>query len=161
MGISYGNPFLRPKPVALDQAIVMARWPAEMTEKHGGAHSLTHPDLTRLPSNQIEKEIQESKNVIEQQTGARVDSFAYPFRKHNAQCRSTARQYFLCACTDRVCLIHSKRDPHALQRLDAYCFSTRGLLNLLFSRFFLAYIRAFIIPRNLRRAIWRMPIPNQ
>jgi peptidoglycan/xylan/chitin deacetylase (PgdA/CDA1 family) len=44
-----------------------------------GSHTVTHPDLRSLGPDQIEYEIGYSKEVIEQQLGAAVTSFAYPF----------------------------------------------------------------------------------
>lgn len=44
-----------------------------------GSHTVTHPDLRSLDPGQIEYELGCSKETIEQELGAEVDSFAYPF----------------------------------------------------------------------------------
>jgi peptidoglycan/xylan/chitin deacetylase (PgdA/CDA1 family) len=44
-----------------------------------GSHTVTHPDLRSLGPDQIEYELGRSKEIIEQQLGARVESFSYPF----------------------------------------------------------------------------------
>jgi peptidoglycan/xylan/chitin deacetylase (PgdA/CDA1 family) len=44
-----------------------------------GSHTVTHPDLRCLGPEQIEYELGYSKEVIEQQLGVAVNSFAYPF----------------------------------------------------------------------------------
>ena len=44
-----------------------------------GAHTLTHPDLTRLANPQLESEIYDSKAIIEDALGAHISSFSYPF----------------------------------------------------------------------------------
>jgi len=44
-----------------------------------GSHTVTHPDLRCLGPEQIEYELGYSKEVIEQQLGVEVTSFAYPF----------------------------------------------------------------------------------
>jgi len=44
-----------------------------------GSHTVTHPDLRSLGPDQIEYELGRSKEVIEQQLGAPVESFSYPF----------------------------------------------------------------------------------
>jgi peptidoglycan/xylan/chitin deacetylase (PgdA/CDA1 family) len=44
-----------------------------------GSHTVTHPDLRSLGPEQIEYELGYSKEVIEQNLGAPVESFAYPF----------------------------------------------------------------------------------
>ncbi len=43
-----------------------------------GAHTLTHPLLPRVPSDQARDEIYISKDIIEQQIGKSVNIFAYP-----------------------------------------------------------------------------------
>ncbi len=43
-----------------------------------GSHTLTHPFLTRIPRKQVLKEIRRSKDIIEQQIGKPVTTFAYP-----------------------------------------------------------------------------------
>jgi peptidoglycan/xylan/chitin deacetylase (PgdA/CDA1 family) len=44
-----------------------------------GAHTVTHPDLTRLPLERLKVEICDSKTIIEDALGIKVDCFAYPF----------------------------------------------------------------------------------
>jgi peptidoglycan/xylan/chitin deacetylase (PgdA/CDA1 family) len=44
-----------------------------------GSHTVTHPDLRCLGPEQIEYELGYSKEVIEQQLGTSINSFAYPF----------------------------------------------------------------------------------
>ena len=44
-----------------------------------GSHTVTHPQLYDLAEPLIKEEVEASKQTIEQQLGAPVDSFAYPF----------------------------------------------------------------------------------
>ncbi len=44
-----------------------------------GAHTMTHPDLTRLGNEDALHELRESRNRIEQELQTKVVSFAYPF----------------------------------------------------------------------------------
>ncbi|MDD4211670.1 MAG: polysaccharide deacetylase family protein, partial [Clostridia bacterium] len=44
-----------------------------------GTHSNTHPDLTKLNSQQIKEELETSKSIIEDATGAQVELFRPPF----------------------------------------------------------------------------------
>jgi peptidoglycan/xylan/chitin deacetylase (PgdA/CDA1 family) len=46
-----------------------------------GAHTVSHPVLSRIPMEKAEKEIRESKKTIEEKVGKSVASFAYPFGK--------------------------------------------------------------------------------
>jgi peptidoglycan/xylan/chitin deacetylase (PgdA/CDA1 family) len=50
--------------------------------RHGisfGSHSVTHRELVALPKADVMRELLESKITIEQEIGAPVDSFAYPY----------------------------------------------------------------------------------
>lgn len=44
-----------------------------------GSHTITHPDLRSLGPDQIEYELGRSKEIIEQNLGAPVELFSYPF----------------------------------------------------------------------------------
>jgi len=44
-----------------------------------GAHTVTHPDLARIPAEDAKIEILESKRLIEERAGVKVNHFAYPF----------------------------------------------------------------------------------
>jgi peptidoglycan/xylan/chitin deacetylase (PgdA/CDA1 family) len=44
-----------------------------------GAHTVSHPDLTKLDIATAEKEVIDSKNELEEQTRKKITGFAYPF----------------------------------------------------------------------------------
>ena len=56
-----------------------------------GAHSRTHPDLTRLPSERVEAEMRDSRAVLEDRLGVRVSSFAYPFGRHDPRTSAASK----------------------------------------------------------------------
>lgn len=61
---------------------VMLSW-EQVTEMHQqgisfGAHTMTHPILSRLPVNDAKKEILDSKNLIEEKLQTKVRHFAFP-----------------------------------------------------------------------------------
>lgn len=137
----------------------MLSWP-EIREMQAagiefGAHTLTHPDLTRMSADQIEREMSGSKAVIEDALGAPVTSFAYPFGFFDAQCRRIAQQYFSCACADTLGLLSARSDPYALERVDAYYLGTTRLLALMGTALFPWYVLGRAIPRQLRRWVQR------
>jgi len=81
-------------------------------QRHGiafGAHSLTHPDLTRLPSDRVEAEICDSRTIIEDALGAAAACFAYPYGRYDYRSREIVRQHFACACSDKLGLIRPVR----------------------------------------------------
>lgn len=118
-----------------------------------GAHSLTHPDLTRLSPAPLEAEIRGSRKAIEERLGATVTAFAYPFGRLDPRTRLLVRTEFDCACTDRLAIAGSGDDRWALPRIDAhYLRSERGFAALA-TRWFPLYVRARAGPRLLRRAV--------
>lgn len=118
-----------------------------------GAHTLTHPDLTRLPVNRIQVEIVESKAIIENALGAPVPCFAYPYGRYNSSTREIVRQHFRCACSDKLGLAHRSSDLFAIERVDAYYLRSERLFEMISSRFLPWYIRARNLPRQIRRTV--------
>lgn len=120
-----------------------------------GAHTLTHPSLPRLPADRAEVEISKSKTIIQDQLGASVQSFAYPFGDYDAQSLEIVRRYFDCACSADLGFITRRSPIYALERLDAYYVRSNRLMNLMQSRIFNPYIRARCVLRGVRRTLAR------
>ncbi|UCC65309.1 MAG: polysaccharide deacetylase family protein [Anaerolineae bacterium] len=117
-----------------------------------GAHTLTHPDLARLPFDRVEAEVCDSKAIIEDALGAPVACFAYPCGRYDRRSREVVQQYFACACSDKLGLITAGSDPYALERVDTYYLRSDQLFDVMLTRRFPWYIRARRIPRRIRRA---------
>jgi len=135
----------------------MLSW-SEMQEMHRfgitfGAHTQTHPNLGRLPVDQVETQIFESKAVIEEALGIPVTCFTYPLGRYNHWIRELVKQKFTCACSDRLGFVHAKSNLYALERVDAYYLRTKKLFDLLLTGLFPWYIRTRSIPRWVRRTI--------
>jgi len=118
-----------------------------------GAHTLTHPDLTRLSVDRVEAEVCDSKAIIEDALGAPVPCFAYPYGRYDKRSREIVRQHFACACSDRLGLITAGSDPYALERVDAYYLRTDRLFDVMLTGLFPWYIRGRSIPRRIWRAL--------
>lgn len=118
-----------------------------------GAHTLTHPDLTRLPLERIKAEICDSKKIIEDALSAHVNCFAYPYGLYDRRSREIAQQRFDCACSDRLGLITLDSDPFRLERVDAYYLRTDRLFDMMLTNLFPWYIGARGIVRRIRRAV--------
>ena len=135
----------------------MLTW-SQIREMHAwgvafGAHTLTHPDLTCLSDGRVEKEVRDSKAIIEDNLGSSVLSFAYPKGRYDDRVRGTVQQHFLCACSDKLGLLTQRSDPYALQRVDAYYLRTDRSLGLMFTSLFPWYISLRSGPRRTRRAL--------
>jgi peptidoglycan/xylan/chitin deacetylase (PgdA/CDA1 family) len=126
----------------------MKRWGIEF-----GAHTLTHPDLTRLSRDRMEKEICDSKKIIENILGTPISCFAYPYGRYNESVLKLVQQHFTCASSDKLGFINANSEPHTLERVDAYYLRTETLFNLTLTRWFSGYIWACSIPRWIRRTV--------
>ena len=56
-----------------------------------GAHTLSHPDLTRLSLAEAKREIEGSRAYLEDQLGHGVTMFCYPYGKYNQQIKELVR----------------------------------------------------------------------
>lgn len=118
-----------------------------------GGHTLTHPDLKRLPFDQIKSEIYDSKTMIEDTLGVPVNCFAYPYGRYNHRIHELVKQRFACACSDQLDLITLGSDLYGLERIDAYYLRTERLFNVMLTGFFPSYIQMRGILRQIRRAV--------
>ena len=117
-----------------------------------GAHTLTHPDLTRRSLDQTESEIYDSKSIIEDALSSPVTCFAYPYGRYDARIRELARQHFLCACSDQFGLVTARSDLYSLERIDACYFRTHRLFGVILTEWFPSYIWARNILLSVRSA---------
>lgn len=95
-----------------------------------GAHTLTHPYLTRLPPKAAQREIARCREELQQLTGAEVLSFCYPYGDFNEQVvRMVQEAGYRIACTVRKGLVRPQDDPLILPRVPiAYSDGATGLL---------------------------------
>ncbi len=56
-----------------------------------GAHTMTHPHLTRIPLGEAEREIAESKSFVEGLTASRCEGFCYPYGAFDDQIKSLVK----------------------------------------------------------------------
>jgi peptidoglycan/xylan/chitin deacetylase (PgdA/CDA1 family) len=114
-----------------------------------GAHSRTHPDLTRIPVAEAEAEIAGSRRDIEESTGKVAEFFCYPYGAWNAQVRELVSRHFRGACSTAAGAVQAGADPFALPRVDAHYLRNRSLFERLFTPTLEAYVG---IRRWIRRA---------
>jgi peptidoglycan/xylan/chitin deacetylase (PgdA/CDA1 family) len=93
--------------------------------RHGvtfGAHTMTHPILTKLPIAQIESEIQRSGAVIERQVGTPCKTFAYPNGDFDHRAVDVlSRHGFIVACTQQFGVNRPGANPLTLKRIGMGC----------------------------------------
>ncbi len=118
-----------------------------------GAHTITHPDLTLIETSGVLREITGSKEIIENNLGAPVLSFAYPYGRYDGRGLEIAGRNFECACSDKLGLLTRESDIYALERVDAYYLRRERLFNLITTKSFPVYIFLRNIPRTVRRGL--------
>jgi peptidoglycan/xylan/chitin deacetylase (PgdA/CDA1 family) len=93
-----------------------------------GAHSQTHPDLTRIPARDVREELTACRLVIEQQLGIEVLAFAYPYGRFGVRERTIAGELFPTAVGTSLGLVRPHSHPLALARVDAYYLTHPDLM---------------------------------
>lgn len=83
-----------------------------------GAHSMTHPTLTRLPFEEAKREILDSKKALEDRIGAPVGAFAYPYGAENEALRRLVAEHFEVGCSTRLGYLGRKPRAASLERID-------------------------------------------
>ncbi|MFC1633559.1 polysaccharide deacetylase family protein [Planctomycetota bacterium] len=104
-----------------DEKTLMLSWKQvrEMSDSgiSFGSHTLTHPFLARIPRMQVEKEIHLSKDIIEQQIGKSVTTFAYPSGNFNFDVKAIVKEAGYSAAVSTIAGYNSAHDDvHALKR---------------------------------------------
>lgn len=110
--------------IAPDRATHFAAdWALLRNEAHSGidlgAHTLTHPALTDLGDEDLRRELEDSRDIIEDRTGIRPESFSYPYGIWDARVRDAVhRAGYRSAVTLEFGLNMPGIDPCALRRVN-------------------------------------------
>lgn len=85
-----------------------------------GAHTINHPNLTKVPLAEARKEIVRSKKDIEKMTGRKTDFFSYPGGMFNDKIvKIVARSDFVGAVVSNQKWINPETGPYKLSRVGA------------------------------------------
>jgi peptidoglycan/xylan/chitin deacetylase (PgdA/CDA1 family) len=114
-----------------------------------GAHTMTHPDLTRLPVGEVREELQAGRHSIEQRLGVEVVTFAYPYGKFGVRERTVAGELFSMAVGTSLGLARPRSHPLALERVDAYYLTHPDLIRWMTSPLLSPYL---LLRQAVRRA---------
>jgi len=117
-----------------------------------GAHTITHPNLTRLPAEECERELHECQGEMEQRLGRPVRWLAYPYGASSPQVRQLARRHFDLAVGTSLRFVSARSSRLDLPRIDTYYL--RGGFPL--ERLFTGAGRVYIAFRNLLREFRRL-----
>jgi peptidoglycan/xylan/chitin deacetylase (PgdA/CDA1 family) len=67
-----------------------------------GSHTVSHPNLTLLPTDEVRRELAESKAIIEQKTGTACPHFCYPYGRTSDEIQTLAKAAGYMAATSTV-----------------------------------------------------------
>jgi peptidoglycan/xylan/chitin deacetylase (PgdA/CDA1 family) len=94
----------------------LAEWGMEI-----GAHSRSHCDLPRQSADRVVDEVRGSKQDLEDILGRPVESFAYPFGRHNDEIVAATRAAgYRTACTTRSGWYRPSEDKLLIRRVTIY-----------------------------------------
>ena len=93
-------------------------------------HTRTHPRLAELPDDIALAEILQGKQAIQDQLGAPITTFCYPYGSLNARTPDLVKQAgYIAACTTSSGLASPTRNPYLLPRVKiAYRDGVAGML---------------------------------
>jgi peptidoglycan/xylan/chitin deacetylase (PgdA/CDA1 family) len=117
-----------------------------------GAHTMTHPPLTRLSSREAAREIVGSKQTLEDRLARAVDVFAYPYGLQDQRHRDVAAAHFRAACTTHFGKARATDDRHHLRRIDAFYVRPTSIFGLFPTPLGWAYLRLRSAGRFCRAA---------
>ena len=81
-----------------------------------GSHSFSHRSLTGLGTDELEREIKDSKTVLEELLGRQIESFCYPYGAFNEHVKKMVQQHYKVAFSAKKGL--SGIQGLALPRID-------------------------------------------
>lgn len=102
-----------------------------------GAHTRTHPDLTKIPPDRAREEISGSKKILEDRFGLEVKHFCYPYGKVSPAVRDlVAEAGYETAVTTEPAVFRPGTDPFLIPRFGARAHSLnfRNVLRFLTGR---------------------------
>ncbi|MFN3966165.1 MAG: polysaccharide deacetylase family protein [Endomicrobiia bacterium] len=84
-----------------------------------GAHSVKHPDLTKISKEEVYIEAMESKNLLEKIIKKPVKIFCYPFGNYSEEVKSIIKETgFIGACSTERGLVDKNSDTYSLPRYE-------------------------------------------
>lgn len=137
-------------------AMPMMDWPALEACAAAGMtvenHTVTHPDLRRLPADAVAEECAAADELIERRLGRRPTLFAYPYGHVNEAARSVIASRYESAFTAELGYLPARPDPHRLPRIDAYYLRPPTVARRLMTRPGRGYLWLRGVLRRLRQA---------
>jgi len=84
-----------------------------------GSHSLSHPILPSIDDAALEREVAESRRVLERRLGRTVDLFCYPNGAQDERVYACVARTYRAAVTTHYGFVHPSDDLHRMMRFPA------------------------------------------
>jgi peptidoglycan/xylan/chitin deacetylase (PgdA/CDA1 family) len=114
-------------------------------------HTSTHPSLRQLSTDEVKREVVDSKLVIEDRLGRPVRTFAYPFGHWDERSLALVREHYDGACTVELGSADSS-DLHKVRRIEMYYLRERPFFRVFQTPLGNAYIGLRAAGRRLKGA---------
>lgn len=111
-----------------------------------GAHSMSHEVLTKLPTEEVHREINQSKLAIQNHLEQDNMFFAYPYGSTNMEIKAVVQAGFQGACGTHMDFARMHSDIYELPRIEMFYFSNYSLFQYIGTSVFSSYC-------NVRRAL--------
>jgi peptidoglycan/xylan/chitin deacetylase (PgdA/CDA1 family) len=118
-----------------------------------GAHTRTHPDLTRAPKEQLQGEIVGSGDRIHVETGRAPTAFAYPYGAISDAAVGIVASRFAWGCTTEMRSVGANEARALLPRLDMYYLREAGQLERWGTIRFRCHLSLRASARRVRRGL--------
>jgi peptidoglycan/xylan/chitin deacetylase (PgdA/CDA1 family) len=116
-----------------------------------GAHTVNHPDLTRIDPAECERELRDSQAQIEQRIGRPARCLAYPYGSSSRQVQQTASRYFDLAVGTTLRFLPDHPNTMDLPRIDTFYLRDSFPIERLLTPVGSAYIGLRNLLRQLRQ----------
>lgn len=121
-----------------------------------GCHGMTHAPLHSVSAEVAQREIVESRQVLEEAAGVAVRSFAYPYgAPPNRAARALVERSYSSACATVMGPVVPGADRFAIPRVDAHYLRRPALLSRVVGGQGRTYLRARAVGARARRVVRR------
>jgi peptidoglycan/xylan/chitin deacetylase (PgdA/CDA1 family) len=118
-----------------------------------GGHGVNHVALAGLAAELLDDEVNNCAQSIENITGVKPVSFAFPYGSYDERAVESVARRFPVACTTTLAALGPGSSAHALPRLDMYYFRREGILDNWGTPLFHGYLMARSAGRRVRSAL--------
>jgi len=117
-----------------------------------GEHTMTHMPFPHLQPDDAQREIVASKQLLEDQLGRPVTTFAYPYGFSDPASHRLVVKEYRAACGGQLGVAQSSADRHLLKRIEVYYFRALPIFRMLQTPWGSAYLRLRGLGRACREA---------